>query len=199
MDEKTERLRDLFVETTGEHVVTESGSPQRGSIAPGDGGDEASVTAVVTAMRDRVGFETDLDDESLVTVARLFFEGADDDEIATAVGVDAADAFTARLDLHLVAPADRAVPFDAERCRTLFFEGADDAAVADAVGAEPSVVARYRRVVAADRAARRASQRWRGRFAELLTDADLSDRLAASAREDGLRAAIEDLETDVQF
>jgi len=53
--------------------------------------------------------------------------------------------------------------------------------------------------VAADRAATHANERFRDAFADLLTDADLSGRLASDSREDGLREATEDIETDVSL
>jgi hypothetical protein len=54
-------------------------------------------------------------------------------------------------------------------------------------------------VAAAEIEIRRAGGRFRDEFAALLSDADLGDRLAESAREDGLREATADLETDVSF
>jgi len=94
-----------------------------------------------------------------------------------------------------------------------FYEGADDAALADRVGVDadkalrarldchlvreddeetPAVEACRERIV-------RANGRFRDAFADFLTDDDLSTRLASDSREDGLREATEDIETDVSF
>jgi hypothetical protein len=45
----------------------------------------------------------------------------------------------------------------------------------------------------------RANHRFRDAFVELLTDDDLSGRLASDSREDGLQEATEDIETDVSL
>jgi hypothetical protein len=75
-------------------------------------------------------------------------------------------------------------------------EGVDDAADAEI---DRETVARYRRVAEADVESIRASDRFRDEFEELLTDAELSARLARDAREDGLQEATEDIETDVSL
>jgi len=124
--------------------------------------------------------------------------------------IDAEDVFRARMDLHLVSDADREAPVPYERLRRLVSESppdADDEALAaelsDAAGVSadvsPESARRYRRVVEADIASRRVNHRFRDAFSNLLTDADLSTRLAEDARRDGLREATEDIETDVSL
>ncbi|WP_049986690.1 hypothetical protein [Halobellus rufus] len=124
--------------------------------------------------------------------------------------VDAEDVFRARMDLHLVSDADRDAPLPYERLRTLVSESPSDAGD-EALAAELSEAAevdadvalesvgRYRRVAESDLASRRVNHRFRDAFADLLTDADLSTRLAEDARRDGLREATEDIETDVSL
>lgn len=197
MDEKTADLRDLFVEATGEETVTESGGPERGSLTDGPTDVEERLADVVATMRERYDFATDLDDGALVSLARGFHDGATDADLAAELGVAEDAVYVARTDLHLVRPADLDAPFDLGALRDLVAEGADDAACGAALGVEASTVRRYRRALAAEAAATRAGDRFRARFADLLTDRDLSTRLAASAREDGLREATEDIETDV--
>jgi flagellar motility protein MotE (MotC chaperone) len=101
------------------------------------------------------------------------------------------------MDLHLVTDADH-TPVD-EAVRPLVVDGADAAACVEAVDAAPETVRRAYRVVESEAAAARASHRFRDEFADLLTDEDLSTRLASDARRDGLRDATEDIETDVSF
>jgi hypothetical protein len=167
MDDKTAELRDIFLDATGEETVTERQAERRGSLV--DVGDPADVDEhlrdLVATMRERYDFETALAPDAYVRVIRGFYDGADDDALAEAVGVDRETVLRARLDCHLVRADD------------------DDT---------PAVEASRERAV-------RANGRFRDAFAELLTDADLSDRLASDSREDGLREATEDIETDVSL
>jgi hypothetical protein len=150
-----------------------------------------------------------------------------DAALASTLEADVGDetVFRARMDLHLVSDADRAAPFPFERLRRLVLDGAsegsasgggaseegalpDDATLAaelaeaaadDDVDVDAETVRRYRRVVEADLASRRVNHRFRDAFADLLTDDDLSTRLAEDARRDGLEEATEDIETDVSL
>jgi hypothetical protein len=94
-----------------------------------------------------------------------------------------------------------------------FYAGDDDDALADGLELGRETVVRARldchlvredddetpAVAASRERAVRANHRFRDGFAELLTDDDLSDRLARDSREDGLREATEDIETDVSL
>jgi hypothetical protein len=244
MDEKTADLRDLFVETTGEETVTESQSAPRGSL--GSDRDDAAVderlTAIVEEMRDRYAFASSLSVPDLRRVVRAFFDpdavAADaeswsaeaDAALAESLAADVAaeEVFRARMDLHLVADADRDGPVPYDRLRRRVLESTEDslgpvrddldedalatelaaeaddelaAAADEAATAEldPEAVRRSRRVVEADLASRRVNHRFRDAFTDLLTDADLSTRLATDARRDGLKEATEDIETDVSL
>lgn len=196
MDDRTEELRDIFVDATGTGEVTERQRDARGSLLDDDGGD---VREVVERMRERYDFGTDLDDDALVRVAEGFFAGRDDAAVAADLGVDPETVFRARMDLHLVGDADLDAPLPLDRLRSLVVEGADLDDCVAALDADRGTVARYRRVVAADVEATRANDRFRDAFAERLTDADLAGRLAGGVREDGLEEATEDIETDVSF
>lgn len=229
MDDKTAELRDIFVSTTGGETVTESQSDPRGSLSDADDATvEERLRDLVEGMRERYGFASSLSTPDLRRVARGFFDpeaaGAEsgswsrdaDAALAEALDADADadDVFRARMDLHLVSEADRDAPFPYERLRTLVSRAREEsesdlddadlaASLAEAGGVEsapdPETVRRYRRVAEADLASRRANHRFRDAFAELLTDADLSTRLAEDARNDGLREATEDIETDVSL
>ncbi|RLM56593.1 conditioned medium-induced protein 4 [Halobellus sp. Atlit-31R] len=231
MDDKTAELRDIFVKTTGEESVTEAQSESRGSLSS-TADDEAvddRVRELVTTMRERYDFASSLSDEGLVRVARAFFDPdaadatagswspAADAALASSLpaDVDAAEVFRARMDLQLVAEADRDAPVPFARLRGLLQQRApedlDDEALAAELTAEAAAdpdagvdpdtetIRRLRRVAEADLASRRVNHRFRDAFAELLTDADLSTRLAEDARRDGLEEATEDIETDVSL
>ncbi|RLM90872.1 conditioned medium-induced protein 4 [Halobellus sp. Atlit-38R] len=237
MNDKTAELRDIFVETTGEESVTESQSDSRGSLS--STADDATVAErlaeLVTAMRERYDFASSLSDADLRRVVRGFFDpdavGADADSWSSAADaalaeslsadVDADEVFRARMDLHLVADADRAAPFSFDRLRSLLQQRSAEAVDDDAVAAElasgadaksdadaasdantdldAETVRRYRRVAESDLASRQVNHRFRDAFSDLLTDADLSARLAEDARRDGLEEATEDIETDVSL
>ena len=202
MDEKTESLRDLFVETTGAESVTEAQTEGRGTLADrDDDAVETGVRAVVVAMRERYGLSSALADDTaaLVAVARGFYEGDDDATVAADLDVDAAAVRDARLDLHLVRDADREPPAGVEisDLRRLVDEGASLGDATAALDADPADLALPYRAALADVASRRVNGRFREEFAALLADADLAERL--TELDDGLREATEDMETDVSF
>ncbi|AJF25584.1 conditioned medium-induced protein 4 [Haloarcula sp. CBA1115] len=197
MDEKTEELRDIFMDVSDEGAVTESQEASRGSLADTD---EAGVADrlgdVIARMRERYEFRTDLADESLVTVVRLFYEGSDDATIAAEIGADEPDVVEARLDLHLLRDEDTEAPFDLAEFRRRVADA--DPAVTELAAEfdiDESWAAHYRRVVAAQDAARRVSHRFQSEFEDVLTDAGLSTQHAAGLREDGLDEATEDIDS----
>ncbi|MDZ5812272.1 hypothetical protein U4E84_13055 [Halorubrum sp. AD140] len=211
MDEKTAELRDIFVETTGSDTVTERQAESPGSLTDRDEAVvEERVRELVAAMRERYEFSTDLDDATYARIARGRFELDDDEAIAAALASTAADPSTvdpdtvrdARLDLHLVREADREVdgaPFDYADLKSLTAEGRSIVECADALDADPDAVAKYARVARVDLTSTRANDRFRDELRDLLTDADIEGSHADSAREDGLKDATEDLETDVSL
>jgi hypothetical protein len=199
MDEKTAELRDIFIEATGADTVTETQQAERGSLTADERRARERVATLVETMRERYDFETDLSDDALVELVERFFDEEDDEQIAAALDSDAETVFRARLDLHLLREADRDAPVDLEELRSLVAEGSDLATCAAELDVEEPVVRRYYRVIEARNEARRANYRFSDEFAELLTDSDLSGRLASDARESGLQEATEDMETDVSF
>lgn len=199
MDEKTEELREIFIDTTGADTVTESQEEGPGSLATDESEPGSRLTELVETMRERYEFESGLDTEELVTVVRNYFDDADDAGIAAAVGTDEATVFEARMDLHLVREVDRDAPFELAELRRLHVEelGVDE--MAERLETDPDTVRDYLPVVEADLESTRANDRFRDGFAELLTDSELEDQMARDTREDGLEEATEDIETDVSF
>ncbi|KAB1186944.1 MULTISPECIES: conditioned medium-induced protein 4 [Haloferax] len=201
MDEKTAELRDIFIETTGADTVTERQSESRGSLADVDDPEEvrARVHDLVATMRERYEFETDLGDDALVSLVVGYFDGDTDEDLAVELDVAPEAIRTARLDLHLVRDTDRDAPFDMDRLDKLLVDGAADEEIAAKLDVPVEVVSEFRPVAAADIRSTRENYRFRDDFAELLTDDDLSQRMAEDARNDGLREATEDIETDVSL
>jgi hypothetical protein len=201
MDEKTESLRDLFVETTGTDSVTEAQAEGRGTLTDRDGETESRVRDVVAEMRARYGFTSGLADDvaALAAVARAFHSGEGDAAVAAAVDVDEVTVRNARFDLHLVREADREPPagVEARDLTELAETGASLGEAADALDADPATLALPYRAALTDAASRRVNDRYREEFAALLTDADLRGRL--TEMDDGLREATKDMETNVSF
>jgi len=196
MEEKTEQLRDIFMEVADGESVTETQAEQRGSLVPTGSVDDRLADAV-ERTRERFDFRTDLDDSALIELIKRYYDGDDDGEIADALGVSPETVFAARMDLHLVGDDDVALDLSAVRDRLDAEE--NDAAVAETLDVDAEEVGRARRALAARREARLVSHRFRTEFEEILTDADIAVRFTAGAREDGLEEAAEDIETDVDF
>jgi hypothetical protein len=200
MDEKTEELRDIFIDVADSETVTESQEDSRGSLTD-DGEVRARLVELIADMRARYGFRTDLSDQQLCDVVYQFFDGATDADLAREFDVDRRTAFRARLDLHLLRERDTDAPFDLASFRRRV-TGDEDISTVDLAAAfdvSESTARRYRRIVEARDESRRANDRYRDEFAELLADADLSGALTHDAREDGLDDATDGMETDVSF
>jgi len=202
MDEKTEELRDIFVDVAGEETVTESQAESPGSLTTDEEGVDDRIAGVVERMRDRYEFDSGLDDDALVAVVRGFYDGADDATIADDLaGADANDVFRARLDLHLFRDEDTQAPFDLAPLRK---RADDDAAtLAGDLGVDADQVRHYRRVVTAQNEARQASQRFQTEFEEALADAGLT-AMTDAMPENGLDDTTEDIgsleeDADVSF
>ncbi|MFC6615248.1 hypothetical protein ACFQAS_09850 [Halopenitus salinus] len=187
------------------------------------------VQELIATMRERYAFSSDLPDSAYERVVRAHFEGdgdgndgsgesddagSDDAAIAADLAsaaedpnaeLDAApeisseDVFRARMDLHLVRDDDREFPVEFEAVTRLVLAGATTAELAEELGIDAETAARCRRVAEADVESTRANHRFRDEFRELLTDVELEETHATDAREDGLREAAEDIETDVSF
>ena len=202
MDEKTEELRDIFVEVTDEETVTERQEEGPGSLADADEAAVADrIAAVIATMRERYDFATDLDDDTLATVVRGFYDGAADAAIAETVDEIPDEVFRARMDLHLLDDADTEFSFDLADLRDARAdaEDPDTAALADALDADPETVERALLVADAQATIRRVSGRFQSEFEDAIPDAALSIRLTDTAQESGLEEAAEDIETDTKF
>jgi len=197
MDEKTEQLRDIFIDVAGEESVTESQAAGRGSLTDTD---EATVEErlgeTVARMRERYGFRTELGDSALVRVVRGFYAGHEDAALAEELGVDESAVVEARLDLHLLREADDDADFDvaAFRKRVVGGDTTDDE-LAAAFDVDAETAAHYRRVVEARAAARGVSHRFTSEFEDALAEAGLATQMTAAVRETGLDEATEDIDS----
>lgn len=199
MDEKTEELRDIFMDVAEGDTVTERQEEGRGSLATDPERDDDYLERVIRSMRERYDFSTDLSDEALVTVVRGFYEGDADSEIADALDVDRRVVFRARTDLQLLRDRDRDAPFDLDDLRALLDEGQPVADIAAELDVSESTVRRYRRVVDAERAIQRTGERYLEEFRDAFVDLDLSSSMTEDMKEDGLEDATEGMETNTSF
>jgi len=198
MDEKTESLREVFLEVSDTGTVTEAQSDARGTLT-GDTSTDERLEAVLAEMRERYTFQTDLTDDQLLMIVRRFYDEDSDAAIADALGCSEQTVFKARLDLHCFREEDFEAPFAFDAFRRAVAQGAAVHDLVDQFDASPTTIRRYRQLLEARDQARRANDRYRDEFAELLADADLTGGLTQRAREDGLSEATEDMEIDVSF
>lgn len=200
MDEKTEELRNLFVDITDESTVTEEQEESHGSLGSEESVDER-LQEIVSQMRAKYEFTTSLSDDALVTVVKGFYVDDSDAEIARELGDEPSSETVsrARIDLHLLRDRDLDAPFDLDELRTLLADGADTATCAAELDVSESTIRRYRRVVEAQDEARRVNERFRSEFENVLHDRELSDRMTEDIQQDGLEDATEGMETNVSF
>ena len=198
MNEKTESLRNLFLDVTDEETVTERQKESPGSLTSDERADER-LADLISRMRDRYEFETDCLDAELARIADGFYEHQSDETIAEELDIDPEDVFRARLDLHLVSERDREGPIDFGALRRRLVEEPTTEALRAEFDVSESELDRFRRVAASDNEARRANHRYRDQFEEILNDGDLSSPLTRAAKEDGLEDATEGLESNVSF
>jgi hypothetical protein len=193
MDEKTEELRDIFVDVADGDTVTESQEETHGSLAS-EADVEARLRETVAEMREDLDFETSLSVDDLTAVVERFYEEDSDAEIAAELGVDEGTVVDARLDLHLLREADTDAPLDRVR-------DADESteALADDLGVDEGTIQHYQRVVETREQRRRLNDRYRAEFENALQDRELSERLTSSVHEDGLEGATEGQETDIDI
>lgn len=200
MDDKTEELRDIFLDVADEETVTEPQEELRGSLADGEATDER-IRSVIEQMRDRYEFRTSLSTDELVTVVRGYFAGKNDTAIARDLG-DASLAKTvrrARIDLHLVTDRDLDAPFDLDDLRQQLDSDRPVTDIADDLDVSESTVRRYRHVVEVQDERRLVGDRFHEEFAMIAEDRDLGERLTADVKESGLEEATEGMETNVSF
>jgi len=198
MDEKTEELRDIFIDVADDETVTESQADTHGSLSSETEVDERLQEAV-TDMRDSLEFDTDFDDDELADVVKRFYAGESDAEMAEHVGADADVITRTRLDLHLLREADTDVPFDVDRLRELRETDATPGELAEELDASRDTIRRCARALDTKDEIRRVNDRYRAEFENALRDRELSERLTSTVHEDGLDEATEGQETDIDF
>ncbi len=198
MDEKTEELRDIFIDVTDGETVTEKQEAARGSLTGKEERAAERVADVIARMREQFEFESGLADDDLRRVAEGYHDGETDAAIAESLGVDRGTVVAARHDLHLLHDRELDPAFELARLRKLLNEGRSVRETAEELDVSPSTVRKYRAVVETRTEMRSVNNRFADEFAELLTDADLQDH-TDDVKQDGLDEATEGMETNVSM
>lgn len=198
MDEKTEELRNIFMEVAEEDTVTERQEESPGTLT-GEQPVDDRLDALIARMREQYEFDTGLDTEQLRTIARGFFTGISDEELAERIDEGPESVFLARLDLHLLRESDRDVSFDFEEFREAIASGESPENLATRFDADEAEVKRARLVVNAEREMRKTNYRFRDEFDELLGDGDLAEHITEEVTDDGLKDATEGVEVNTSF
>lgn len=200
MDNKTQELRDIFLDVSEEETVTESQEDTHGSLASDDEIDDR-IVETIDRMRDDFAFETDLTDDTLVALVRAYYSGDDDEEIASSLDADVTleEVRTARLDLHLLRPEDTEVDFDLAALREYLEDDTPVDEIANELDVDEATVEEYRDVLHVRTIIQRTNARYPIEFEDALQDTQIADRLTHDTREDGLEEATEGQEVDVSF
>ncbi|KYH27074.1 hypothetical protein HAPAU_09640 [Halalkalicoccus paucihalophilus] len=197
MDEKTEELRDLFLDVADDGTVTEPQEETPGSLTDEQPEDER-LDDVIERMQERYAFETDWDDEVYRRLVRGFFDEESDADLAEELDVDEGSVIRARMDLHLLRESDTEFPFELRKLRQLR-NAEEEVDLAEELEADEATLERAICVIETQDEARTANDRFRDEFEEIVTDGDLSTQLARDAREDGLEEATEGMENDLSM
>lgn len=198
MDEKTEALRELFVEVTDADTVTETQEESRGSLA-GDRSTSERLESIIERMQAEFDFRTSLDTTALVSIVDGFYQGESDSAMADSLDVSRRTVYRARLELHLIRDRDLDAPFDLDTLRDLLDAGTSTDDIATSLEVSESTVRRYRRALQAQEASRRVSDRYRSEFQDVLIDVELGTSLTDSVTDDGLADATDGMESNVSF
>lgn len=198
MDEKTEELRDIFLDVADEDTLTDHQNEDRGSLES-DRDIEAELQDIVQEMRSRYTFETDLDDDQLVELVRGFYDAATDEALADRLDISEETVVRARLDLHLVRQDERDAPFETLAAARARASGATVDELADRFEVDTATMRRHLQIHETDQRSRQVNQRFRDAFDTLLGDMELTSRMVNDVHEDGLEDATEGLESNVSF
>lgn len=200
MDDKTQELRDIFLDVSEEETVTESQEDTHGSLASDDEIDDR-IMETIDRMREEFEFQTDLADDTLVALVRAYYSGDDDEEIAETLDADVTprEVHAARLDLHLLRPEDTEVDFDLTVLREHLEADTPVDEITDELDIDEATVEEYRDVLRVRAIIQRTNARYPIEFEDALQDTQIADRLTHDTREDGLDEATEGQEVDVSF
>lgn len=189
--EKTDRLREIFLDITDDSTVTEVQEETPGTLEANFVSNQALHT-IVREMKQGYGFQTSLEIKELATLAQLFYEGYSDTAIARELGNASRDKTVtrARIHLQLLRETDFDAPFDLDRLRNLLDDEASHATIAETLDVSKSTVQHYHRILTAQQEAEATEHRYPNRFEEALAGEDSFQSIRESV-ESGLDDALD--------
>jgi hypothetical protein len=190
--DKTEQLRALFEDVTGESAVTRHQHETRGTLTT-RGEIDDKLESIVREMCSRYDIQTSIEIPTLATLVRLFHAGATDTEIARQLDADVSDRTVtrARINLHLFRERDSDAPFDLARFRDLTTDGVALQDAVDKFDVSESTLRFYVRLLDAEQVARNANHQYQQRFSDVLAEFEPTESIQPSGLADGLDDAIE--------
>lgn len=189
--EKTDRLREIFLDVADDPTVTEAQEETHGILQDTSAVDE-TLSDIIREMKTKYEFQTSLSITELAQLVRLFYDEYSDTAIARELGNASRDKAVARARIHLqlFRETDFDSPFDLDRLRDLLREDIPTADIAETLGVSKSTVRKYRRVIEVERAANADDHRYRRRFEATLAAPEQDEDIRKSL-EDGLDDAID--------
>jgi hypothetical protein len=190
--DKTEQLRALFEDVTGESTVTTHQHETRGTLTTRREIDD-ELESIVREMCSRYDIRTSIEIPTLATLVRLFHAGATDTEIARQLDANVSDRTVtrARINLHLFRERDFDAPFDLASFRELTTDGAALQDAVDKFDVSESTLRFYVRLLDAEQDARNANHQYQQRFSNVLAEFESTESMQPSGLADGLDDAIE--------
>jgi hypothetical protein len=189
--EKTDRLREIFMDVADDPTVTETQEESPGILQDTSAVDE-TLSDIIREMKTTSEFQTSLSTTELVQLVRLFFDEYSDTAIARKLGDASRDKTVARARIHLqlFRDTDFDSPFDLDRLRDLLREDITLADIAETLDVSASTVRKYRMLLDAEHAAEAVNHRYRRRFEAALAAPEQHESIHNSL-EDGLDDAID--------
>ena len=189
--EKTDRLREIFLDVADNPTVTEDQQETPGTLESNSVPNE-SLRAIVQEMKQKYGFRTSLEMDELVTLVQLFYDDYSDTAIARELGNASRDKTVARARIHLqlLRETDFDAPFDLDHLRDLLDDETSPETMAEVLDVSKSTVRRYRRILDAEQAAEAVDYRYQQRFEAVLAGPE-TDQSIRESLESGLDDALD--------
>ena len=190
MSDKTDQLRDLFLQISTNTTVVEKQATQHGTLK-GSVEIERVLREVVSEMVGRYNVQTKLTLDQLAATVRLFYNGLSDTEIAEQLGDRALNKTVsrARIKLQLFRESDLALPFDKDEFMQLVAAGCSVKETSEKLDVAPSTVSEYKSIFDCLKA--KEQDGYTKIFEEILSDQEVSETMVAHISKDGLQDAID--------
>ena len=189
--EKTEHLREIFLDVADDSTVTENQEESPGTLGANSGSTE-SLRPIIREMKQKYGFRTSLEIDELATLVQLFYDEYSDTAIARELGNASRDKTVtrARIHLQLFRDTDFDAPFELDQLRDLRGEEPAIETIAETLDVSKSTVRRYCRILDAEQAADAVDHRYQQQFEAAVADSG-TDQSIRKSLESGLDDALD--------